>query len=358
MADDFYTYESIQVLKGLEGVRKRPGMYFGDLESGFAMHQMLWEAVENALTEHLDNFASRIELRIDEERVTVEDNGRGIPIDPHPTANISGLEMLLTTLHAGIGWPQRYRPTGGLHGVGIAAVNALASALEARTARDGHAYVQRYDRGVPITAVEYVGPTTCTGTRISFIPDFDVLPRRPWNKNAIAARCRDLAALYPGLTMVVNGDAYRYDDGVADRVREISGWLDPFQVRATRDDIQIDLALAWAQRCRKSLRTFVNANATSKGTHVDALFDMLEAAIAPRLRSKRGLRKRIELGLVGMLHVQLPDPRYKSQLKAEILNPEAGAAVRSVEREFARYLDETPAMLDTLLLQLTSRSAS
>lgn len=346
-----YRAEHIQVLSAMEGVRRRPGMYVGDVTDGSGMHHALWEVIGNAVDEHLAGQATSIAISFDGARVTVEDDGRGIPVDV--------LEHVLTTLHAGTGWRSNHvHLTAGLHGVGLAAVNALAAELEVTVWREGYEYVQRFARGEALASVERTRPTRRRGMRISFVPDFAIFTELPWNVAAIAARCRTLAGALSGLAIAVNDETWRYDTLVS-YVEERAGCevIDPFVVHARADGIAIDLALAWTRGARGQVEALVNCNATA-GAHVEALYAALHYVLSPRLprMTPRAFRTRIARGLVGVVHLQLDDPRYDSPSKAWLTNPEVAPIVRRVvEPELARHLDAVPALVDALVLDFARR---
>lgn len=349
MAD--YTAESIQVLSGVQGVRKRPGMYVGDVTDGSGMLHALWEVIGNAIDEHLAGHATAIAITFDGARVAIEDDGRGIPVEV--------LERVMTTLHAGTGWRRDHvHLTSGLHGVGVSIVNALAAELEVTVWRDGWEHVQRYAFGDALGPVARTRPTTRRGMRVSFTPDFTIFAEHPWNVAAIAARCRTLAGVLSGLAITVNDETYRYDTLVA-YVEELAECdvIDPFVVCTRADGLAIDLALAWTRGTTGTLHALVNCNQTG-GAHVDALYAALHHVLAPRLprMTPRAFRSRIARGLVGAFHLQLDDPRYGSPSRDYLTNPEVAPIVRRVvEHALARHLEMVPALVDTLVLDFAPR---
>jgi DNA gyrase subunit B len=348
-----YDAESIQVLTGLEPVRKRPGMYVGDVESGFGMHVLLWEVVGNAIDEFLAGHARHVRIAFDGSRVTIEDDGRGIPVE--------ALELVLTTLHAGTaGWRHAHvHLNAGLRGIGVAVTNALARELEATVWRDGSEHVIRFACGKPLGDLETRGPTSRTGTRISFVPDFTILAEHAWEVDAIASRCRTLAGMLPGLTITVGDDTYRYDS-LAEYVEQLAECdvIDPFVLRTQHGGIVIDLAIAWTRGVDTHLDALVNCSPCAGGMHVDALFGALHAVLAPLLprTTMPAFRKRISRGMVGVLHVQLRDPRFGNPRKDWLQNQEVHDVVRAIAAHaFEHYVIETPALLDALLLDLAPR---
>lgn len=342
-----YTAESIQVLSSMQAVRKRPGMYVGDVESGAGMHVALWEVISNAVEAHLAGHASHVRVTFDGLRVIVEDDGLGIPPE--------WIERVLTTLHAGTGWRREHvHLTAGMHGVGIAVTNGLAAELEVTVWRDGFEYVQRFARGEPETGVERRASTARQGMRIAYTPDLTIFTAHPWNRHEVATRLRTLAGALPGLTITVDDETWRYDNLVA-YVEERAGCevIDPFTFEARVDDIQLELALAW--RCStSSFEALVNCSPCLGGVHVAALFDALRSVLAPRIPHLT--RRRLERGLVGVLHVRLDDPRFGTPSREWLQNPEVAQVIRDVTaRELARYIDETPAFVDALVLDLARR---
>lgn len=357
-----YDASAIVVLPGLEAVRLRPGMYIGDVTDGSGMHAMLWEVVNNAIDEHLNRGASGyVQIAFDGARVSVEDDGRGIPVDVVRDGQ-TALEIIMTTLHSGAAWRRGHvHIRRDLFGTGVAPVCALSSELAVEVWRDGRAYAQRFARGYALGPLEDLGPSARTGTRVSFTPDFSLLEARPWDVAQIARRGRELAALVPGITVSVAGDTYCYPSGVLDHIRDLAGdaaLFEPFYVRAHRDGIDVDAAIAWVDRDASAVYSFVNCSATRDGMHVKGLLTGLRAVLAPRskaLRRSRG-RKRWALltrGMIAIVHASLQDPRFGNPTRDWLANEEVEAAVHSVvETELAAHFERTPALLDWLLLRL------
>ena len=342
-----YDAASIQVLQGLEAVRRRPGMYIGNTDDGSGMHHMLWEVLGNAVDEHLAGFAKHIRIDIDDHRITVEDDGRGIP----PSA----VELLFTTMHAGLHKPAHVHITPNLCGIGVPPVCALSRELEVAVWRDGHAHVQRFARGESCGPLEQRGASARRGTRVSFVPDFTILAAQPWDAALINARCRGLTTLLPGLVITFGGTAHHYPDGLVEALREGRDLVEPLHVRTTVDGITIDLAIGWHAGA-PSIESFVNCSPTIRGVHVDALREATHATVARRFERSRIARSRVERHMVAIVHVMLAHPRFGSPSREWITNPEVGDAVRTViERELARHFDEAPAALDSLLIQLQRR---
>ncbi len=335
MADD-YTAESIQVLTALQAVRKRPGMYIGDTNDGTGMRNLLWAVIAKAIDEHLRGVADRVTVRFDDEWVTVEDNGPGMPIESVET--LMTVWNNQTSLHL-----SRYAM--------LFLATALSRELELTIERRGRRWVQRYARGGTVGAFEDRGPTTTSGTRFRFAPDFTIFTRRRWKIDETKQRCRELAALLPGLQLAVDDEAYRYAS-MTDHLRHLAqrdDLLEPLHVRTTHDGIGIELALAWADR--GAMHGFVNHFPTPKGAHVDGLRAGVRAMLERRLGRKA---RRVGDGMLAMVHVTLDDPRFDSQTKDRLRNEEVGEAVRIVvERELARHFEDVPALLDSILQRVS-----
>jgi DNA gyrase subunit B len=327
-------------------------MYVGNTDDGSGMHHMLWEVLGNAVDEHLRGHATRIRVAIDRDRVTIEDDGRGIPPDR--------IELVMTTLHAGPAPAPHVHLGRDMYGTGVAVACGLSRTFEVTVWQDGREWRQRFARGRARGGVENRGTTSRTGTRLRFAPDFTIFTRHRWDKPMITTRCRELAALIPGLALQIDDESFCYRD-LADHVRHLARCehlLDPLRVRAEHAGIGVDLAIAWTNHARSEIRNFVNCSPGVDGTHLQGMFAALHAVFGARVPSLRRLsasrfRTKISRGMHAMLHVSLRDPRFGNPTREWLTNPEAGDAVRTlVERELARHLDETPALLDALLLQL------
>jgi len=335
-----YNASSIQVLQAWEAVRKRPGMYIGGVDRA-AMHHLLWEILGNAIDETLAGFGTHVRVDVDGPRITIEDDGRGIPP--------SVIDRIFTVLHGGAYKQPHVHLSSSMWGIGAMPVCALSSELEVTVWRDGHEHRQRFVRGEPNGELEYRGRATRTGTRVSFVPDFTIIEESAWDVPMIHARCHDLAALLPGTTIVVDGHTHRFDKGLGDLVREDRELVEPMHVRVTDDGITIDVAIGW-HAGPPSIRGFVNGSPSIDGVHLEALRNATHAVVARRTRVSR---TRLEKHMVAVVHVMLADPRYGNPSRDWLQNPEVEVAVRTVvERELALHFDEAPAALDALLLLL------
>jgi DNA gyrase subunit B len=338
-----YTAESIQVLRHPETTRRRPGMFFGDVTTDRAMHAMLAELIGNAIDEHLRRgTGGYVRVAFDGDRASVEDDGRGLPVE--------AVETVLTRLHAGTGTRPHVHLRADLGGAGLAPVCALASELEVEIWRAGRAHAQRFACGVPRGPIEDRGATTRTGTRISFTPDFTLLARAPWDVAGLARQGRELAALVPGLAMIVDDEPFCYPDGLVDHVRYLTAGtrlVEPVHLRASHAGVGVELAFAWVE-AGAGLHGFVNCAAAPAGTHLDGLL----AGLRTVLRKRRIPAARIARDLLAFVHVDLEHPRFGDPSRAWLANEDVGAAVRAiVERELPPRLARSPALLDWILLR-------
>jgi DNA gyrase subunit B len=348
-----YTARDIEVLEGIDAVRLRPGMYIGGTGID-GLHHLVWEIVDNATDEAMNGHASSITVTLhkDGQTVSVEDNGRGIPVDLHPKAGKSALEVILTTLHAGGKFgDQNYETAGGLHGVGSSAVNALSSKLEARVRRDGREWVQTYRKGRPTGPVEDVGPGRGTGTKITFTPDPSIFDDTTFDPARILTHLEMKSYLHRGLRLVfkdqVSGATHelKHDGGLAD-------WLDASvqrngDVRSVdarfvldKPEARLELALAWTEAPRERITTFVNGIPTiDGGTHElglrDALVKALRAFIEQHDLAPRGMTLTAEdlrEGVLAILSLRIKDPQFQGQTKGRLNNPEVRGQVDSAIR--------------------------
>jgi DNA gyrase/topoisomerase IV subunit B len=359
-----YNASSINVLEGIDAVRKRPGMYIGGTGAD-GLHHLLWEIVDNGCDEAQNGHATAlvVTLHADGSTCTVDDNGRGIPVDLHPTQGRSALEIVFTVLHAGAKFGGgSYEATGGLHGVGASAVNALSERLEARVRRGGQEWVQEFRRGRPREPVKAVGPARGTGTRVTFTPDPTIFDDTVYDPERIAARLEIKAFLHRGLKVTfkdqVHGTTreFKHDGGLADylgAVIERSGVrrvVDvPFVTERVADGVEIGLAVGWTDAPRERLSSYVNGIPTEDGgTHEqgwrDALGKALRAFIEAHGLQPRGLTLTAEdlrEGVFGVLSVRVRDPQFQGQTKGRLNNPEVRGAVDGGLRPvFEQWLHE------------------
>ncbi len=364
-----YTGSDITVLEGLEPVRLRPGMYIGGTGLD-GLHQLLWEAVDNAIDEALNGYATlvKVTLHADRSSATVTDNGRGIPVDEHPTEKRSTLEVIFTKLHSGGKFDRsNYRTSGGLHGVGASAVNALSSELVVSVKRDGNLYQQSFNRGQPRSEVAIIGTARGTGTTVFFRPDDEIFEDTAFEADRIADRLEAKAYLVKGLRIIFKDEAtnttqdYKFDGDIVDMLDAMvaaSGQprvhADPFTMTARDDDSQseIEVTMVWTEAPRDTTRSFVNAIPTADGgTHEQGVSE----GIAQSLRSYMKMHDLVPRdvkditkddtreGLKLAVSLFMLEPQFQGQTKERLNNPEVRSWVTSAVRtEFEGFLNRNP----------------
>jgi len=363
-----YTSRQIQVLKGLEAVRKRPGMYVGSTGSR-GLHHLVYEVVDNSIDEAMAGYCTQVEVTIHaDDSVTVEDNGRGIPVDIHPTEKVPGVELAMTVLHAGGKFDKdSYKVSGGLHGVGVSVVNALSEWLEVHITRDGRRYHQRYARGIKTTDVEDLGPAQGRGTKVTFKPDPAIFNELHFNYETLSNRLREMAFLNRGLRIHFhdersdNGkgrsEEYHYEGGLAAFVEYLRGSRQPLHPKiiyfeANREEAEIEVAMQYDDGFTENTHTFVNnINTHEGGTHLTGFKAALTRTINDYGR-KNGLFKKAEEGLSGddvregltcVLSVKVMEPQFEGQTKTKLGNSEVrGAVEMAVNEHLAIFLEENP----------------
>jgi len=363
-----YTAHQIQVLKGLEAVRKRPGMYIGST-SARGLHHLVYEVVDNSIDEAMAGYCTEVLVTIHpDDSVTVDDNGRGIPVDIHPTENVPGVELAMTTLHAGGKFDKSSdKVSGGLHGVGVSVVNALSEWLEVAITREGRSYRQRYARGIRQTELQELGKGEGRGTVITFKPDPQIFTELSFNFETLSNRLRELAFLNQGLMIVLkderNGsgrereELYHYEGGLASFVDFLRGSRQPLHGKiiyfeASREEAEIELAMQYDDGFSENTHTFVNnINTHEGGSHLTGFKAALTRTINDYGR-KNGLFKKAEEGLSGddvregltcVLSVKVMEPQFEGQTKTKLGNSEVrGAVETAVNEQLSIFLEENP----------------
>jgi len=373
-----YQADSIQVLKGLEAVRRRPAMYIGSV-SGRGLHHLVYEVVDNSVDEALAGYCTRIDVTIHADNsITVVDNGRGIPVDLHKTEKKPGVEVALTMLHAGGKFDKTtYKVSGGLHGVGVSVVNALSEQLEVWVDRDGKRHHMAFERGDTKKRLEIVGKAKGTGTTVWFKPDTEIFTETRFDYGTIANRLRELAFLNKGLTITLKDErkgqqreeTFHYKGGLAEFVKWVLGnrkalHPKPIVFEATRDGTEVEGALQYDDQYSENTFTFVNnINTHEGGTHLTGFKSALTRTINEWAK-KDGLLKKEEFTLTGddvreglncVLHVKVKQPQFEGQTKTKLGNSEVEGVVKSVVNDaLADFFDKNPSVARTVIAKALS----
>jgi len=378
-----YSAENIQVLEGLEAVRRRPGMYVGGTDIK-ALHHLVYEVVDNSIDEALAGYCTRIEVTIHpDSSVTVTDNGRGIPVDIHPQTGKTGLEVALTMLHAGGKFGGGgYKVSGGLHGVGVSAVNALSDWFDVQVFREGKIHFQRFERGIPIGSLQVIGkaPKDYTGTHQTFLFDRSIFKEEglDYRFETLLQRFREMAFVTKGITLKFTDEradkemTFYFEGGLKSFVRYLNRNREVLHktvaVEKEVDGIGIDAAVQFTDAYSESVYAFANTiNTTDGGTHLTGLRSAVTRTVNDYAR-KAGLLKEADTnftgddtreGLTAIVSVKHPEPQFESQTKVKLMNPEVQTYVQQVVTEaFSSFLEENPAMAKTIVQKcLTSARA-
>jgi DNA gyrase subunit B len=373
-AEGLYTADQIQVLKDLDGVRERPSMYIGNtgLEG---LHHLVYEVVDNAIDEAMAGYCSEIKVRLNaDQSVTVEDNGRGIPVDMHPTENLPAVEVVMTRLHAGGKFNSgAYKVSGGLHGVGVSVVNALSDFLEVEIRRDGKVYHQTYERGRTKTPLVVTGETRRRGTKVTFHPDPLIFPSPAFNYDLLAQRLRELSFLNAGVRITLEDEStgekneYYYEGGIVSYVKYLNRTKtpihpEPIYITGERNGTQIEIACQYNDTYNEQIFTFANnINTKEGGSHLSGFKAGLTRAINQYLaQSDLGKKFKGNLqgedvreGLTAVVSVKLPHPQFEGQTKTKLGNSEVKGLVENLLYEhLLAYLGENPQIARNILSKL------
>lgn len=360
-----YDESQIQVLEGLEAVRKRPGMYIGST-SARGLHHLVWEVVDNSIDEALAGYCTKIEVTVHEDNsITVVDNGRGIPVGIHEKMKRPAVEVVMTVLHAGGKFGgEGYKVSGGLHGVGVSVVNALSSSLIVTVKRDGHIHQQEYHRGVPQADLEIIGNTEETGTTIRFQPDPEVFTETTvYEYDTLLSRIRELAFLNKGIQMVLtdertgHSETFKYDGGIKEFVEYLNRNREkmheqPIYVEGSKDYITCEVALQYNDSYTENIYSFANNIHTHEGgTHESGFKSALTRIINDYARKMNLMKDNnsnlsgddVREGLTAIISVKIPEPQFEGQTKTKLGNSEVRSIVESVFSEkFMEFLNENP----------------
>src|SRR5512132_1367401 len=367
----------ITVLKGLEAVRKRPGMYIGST-SERGLHHLVYEVVDNSIDEALAGFADRVSVIIHADNsITGEDNGRGIPVDIHPTEKIPGVELAMTVLHAGGKFDKdSYKVSGGLHGVGVSVVNALSERLKVWIKRDGKEHYMDFVRGATQTRLKVLGdvPKKQTGTKIWFKPDHEIFTELVYNYTTLAARLRELSFLNKGVTITLKDErpeqekeeTFLAKNGLREFVQHLNTNCkalhnEVIYLETTREDIGIELAMQYNDGYNDNVFSFVNnINTHEGGTHLTGFKSALTRVINQYVQKSNALNKKdkditlsgddVREGLTAVLSVKVREPQFEGQTKTKLGNGEVEGIVKSVVNEhLGNYLEEHPPVARTII---------
>ena len=384
-----YSAGNIQVLKGLEAVRKRPGMYIGSTGPK-GLHHLVYETVDNCIDEAMAGFCTEITVALEKDDIVrVEDNGRGIPVDIHPTEKISALELVLTRLHAGGKFDKNsYKVSGGLHGVGVSCVNALSEWLEATVQRDGHIYRQRYEKGIPKTKVEVIGDSDLHGTTIRWKADKTIFTETTtYDYDVLIQRLKELAFLNSGIVIYFKNErletpkteVLKYEGGIVHYVKELNQKSkfvypeEPIYISGEKDNVITELSFQYNETYGENIHTYVNdINTRDGGTHLDGFRSALLWVLNKSLDGNEKLKKKmpdregkfepgedkkekltgedVRAGLVAVLSMKVPEPEFVGQTKDKLGNTEVRTIVDSLVKEkLTIFFELNPSVLEKVL---------
>jgi len=388
--DDEYSAENIQVLEGLEAVRKRPGMYLGDPHDGSALHHCIWEVVDNSVDEHLAGHTDSIEITLNRDNsLSVRDFGRGIPVGIHEEFGISAAEVIMTKLHAGGKFDNSsYKVSGGLHGVGVSAVNAVSEWMEMTIHRDGIVYFQRYEAGVPVEPLKEIGQCKDTGTLISFKPDLSIFTDIvEFDFEEVDTRVGETAFLNAGLRIAIvdlrgsepHSSEHLYKGGLSEYVSQLNERREVLheevikikgEKEIEKGDVEVELALQWSDAFSESIRCYTNIIRNKDGgTHMSGLRTALTSSVNLYAKKKKLLKgdalsgDDVREGLAAVVSVKHPDPSFSSQTKDKLVSSEVTGIVQTIVYDkLGEFFEENPTVakqiVEKALLASKAREAA
>ncbi|PID58831.1 DNA topoisomerase (ATP-hydrolyzing) subunit B [candidate division KSB3 bacterium] len=365
-----YDASKIKVLEGLEAVRKRPAMYIGDT-GVTGLHHLVYEVVDNSIDEAMAGFCTKIFVTIHvDNSVTVVDNGRGIPVDMHPTENRPAAEVVMTTLHAGGKFDNdSYKVSGGLHGVGVSCVNALSERLDLEIKRSGFVYTQTYERGVPVEELRQAGSAKGHGTKVCFLPDSTIFETSEFSFSTLSNRLRELSFLNRGLIISIEDErdgrknTFQYEGGIQSFVSHLGKnkqplHSNPIYIEGERDEIIVEIAIQYNDSYTENVFTFANnINTHEGGTHLSGFRSALTRTINNFAADKSPKGQKISLsgedvreGLVCVVSIKIPNPQFEGQTKTKLGNSEARGVVESLTNEkLTLFFEENPAVVKAII---------
>ncbi|MDD1770481.1 MAG: ATP-binding protein, partial [Methanomassiliicoccales archaeon] len=366
MEDQSYTAKSIQVLEGLQAVRKRPSMYIGSTDER-GLHHLVYEVVDNSIDEAMAGYCDRIDVAVNTDGcVTVSDNGRGIPTDTVERYGAPAVEIVMTHLHAGGKFDRKsYQVSGGLHGVGLSVVNSLSKWLEVHVKRDGKEWMMRCERGVVCTRLAEIGKAEGTGTTITFIPDPEIFPNTTFDDDTLEHRLKDLAFLNKNVVinyrdLITNReDHFHYEGGINEFVTSLSKGKNPLHpnpiyINVQREGVVIELSMQYTEAYNEAIFTYVNnINTIEGGTHLVGLRSALTRTMNDYAHKYEFLKANDEAlsgedvreGLTAILSIKVPEPQFEGQTKTKLGNSEVQGIVESiVNDELATFMEEHPSV--------------
>ena len=380
-----YGADSIKVLKGLDAVRKRPGMYIGDTDDGSGLHHMVFEVIDNSIDEALAGHCKNIAVTINSDNtVTVEDDGRGIPVDMHKGEKMSAAEVIMTQLHAGGKFDHdSYKVSGGLHGVGVSVVNALSEKLELNIFRDGNEYEIKFQNGNSVKPLKKIGKTKKTGTRINFLPSKEIFSTIKFSATTLEKRIRELAFLNKGIGIKLFDNTlkktrevvHKYDGGIIEFVRHINlkkailvnknekeVFKKPIYVTSTKNNVTVECSFEWNAGYSEDVLPFTN-NIPQKdgGTHLLGFRSALTRVINKYTAGKNNKKNKLTLsgedikeGLTAVLSIKMPDPKFSSQTKDKLVSSEIRNIVEHIINEkVSTWFDQNPSVTKTVIEKIS-----
>ncbi|WP_287047368.1 DNA topoisomerase (ATP-hydrolyzing) subunit B [Treponema sp.] len=372
-----YDAGNIQVLKGLEAVRKRPGMYIGSTGPR-GLHHLVYEVVDNSIDEAMAGYCDTVTVALEKDDIVrVEDNGRGIPVDMHPTEHVSALELVLTRLHAGGKFDKgSYKVSGGLHGVGVSCVNALSTWMEATVIRDGHIYRQKFEIGVPKTKVEEIGNSDEHGTTIRWKADKTIFTETTtYDYDVLKLRLRELAFLNKGIVIKFRDERLenpkeeilKYEGGINEFVKDLNEGKpvvppEPIYINEEKDEVITEISIQYNNSYSENIHTFVNdINTRDGGTHLDGFKNALTYVLNKSLDANEKLKKSFEKdeklmgedvrsGLTAVISMKVPEPEFEGQTKEKLGNTEVRTIVDQIVKEkLTIFFEQNPDVLESIL---------